>query len=453
MSSRRPFIVIKTGVTQLVNPPNLPILTVAATIWFMDASTDNSSDRAIQGVPAAKVVTAQDAQAYRAAIADALQSRQPIADYGVAHHALGHAPPTGYLTLLPPTGVIDHYVADMTVRVAAGTPLAQLQAALANENQYLPIDGATDDMTIAELITHNVAGPLRLTHGSTRDLLLGLAFIDGAADVITVGGRTVKNVAGYDVTRLMVGSLNTLGLLTEATFKTTAIPQQITTAAIPLIDPTQLDSRLTAMLTSDAAPAYLDLQTILQNGETTHTLHVGYANTPAACDVLFDALVAWLKQSDLQHDAPKRTDASLADDTAARADRRAWRQQLPAVVKLIVRPADTGQLIHQLAKLNPPASTIDALPAHGAIHLGADWSLDQAIAADTAINEILKPFHGMRIWHKRSGDDNAIDPFAPAQPDWPLLAELKNTFDPHNLFNPGRFPYPSINQAANESPA
>lgn len=427
----------------------------------MTSASDNPTPPAIQGVPPASVVIAPDAQAYRAAVAAALESSQPIADYGAAHHELGVAPPADHLQIIAPTGVIDHYVADMTVRVAGGTTLTQLQSALATQNQCLPIDGTPDsasgDMTIAELIAHNVSGPLRLTHGSTRDLLLGLAFIDGAADLITVGGRTVKNVAGYDLTRLMVGSLNTLGLITEATLKTIAIPQQITTAALPLNNPAELDTRITAMLTSDAAPTYLDLQTTIQNGATQHTLHIGYADRPAACDVMFDALGAWLKPSGLQHEAPLRTDSSFADDTAARAERRAWRGQLPAVVKLITRPARTGellnQLIDQLAKLNLPPSVIDTLPAHGAIHLGANWSVDQARAADGAINAILQTFNGMRLWHKRPENDSAIDPFAPAQPDWALLAELKNTFDPHNIFNPGRFPYPPTGQSANEQTA
>src|SRR5207249_3161430 len=103
---------------------------------------------------------------------------------------------------------------------------------------------------IAEIIAHNVSGPLRLTHGTCRDLLLGLRYFDATGTLITVGGRTVKNVAGYDVTRLMVGSLNTLGLIADANLRTAAIPERINRIALHNVDPAALDPRVTPWLTS-----------------------------------------------------------------------------------------------------------------------------------------------------------------------------------------------------------
>jgi FAD/FMN-containing dehydrogenase len=408
----------------------------------MNGATDNLNHHTIQGIAPGRVIEAADAEAYCAAIAEALNTDQPVVDYGAAHRGLGQAPPDGFTRVLAPSGVIEHYVADMAVRVAGGTTLADLQAELAKENQWLPIDGVADaaEITVAELIAHNVYGPLRLKHGSTRDLLLGLAFVDGAGQLITVGGRTVKNVAGYDVTRLMVGSLNTLGLITEATLSTTAIPEQITSIAIPLPRPMELDSLVTGLLTSDAAPAFLDLQSYL-NGAARHRLHVGYADTPSACDANHAALLAWLDRVGLPHEPPVRQDGSAAEDNIERTERRAWRSQKAAVLKLIVRPGATGRLVEQLTDLDPAPEVIDALPAHGIVHLGADWSAEQALAADRAIGQLLEPSSGVRVWLSRPGEDASIAPMAPPQPDWALLGEIKRTFDPKNLLNPGRFAY------------
>ncbi|MHC4993758.1 MAG: FAD-binding oxidoreductase [Planctomycetota bacterium] len=407
----------------------------------MTGASDSSPDQAIQGIVPGQVIETSDAAAYRDAIAAALRADRPVVDYGIEHRGLGQAPPEGYAFIVAPGGVLDHYVADMTVRVGGGTTLADLRAELAHRNQWLPIDGATGRATVAELIAHNAYGPLRLTHGSTRDLLLGLAFVDGAGELITVGGRTVKNVAGYDLTRLMVGSLNTFGLITEATLRTAAIPKQITTVTFALPHPVDLDSCITNLLTSEAAPTFLDLQTHL-NGQARHRLHVGYADTPAACDVLHDALLNWLDRVGLTHEPPTRYDASADEDNELRDERREWRGRHDGVVKLIVRPGVTGRLVEELAALDPAPAVLDALPAHGVVHLGANWSKEQAHSADRALRDVLQTHGGMRVWLNRPDHDPTLAPFAPEQPDWPVLGELKQTFDPKNLLNPGRFPYP-----------
>jgi len=107
-------------------------------------------------------------------------------------------------------GEIDHHVTDMTVTFAADVTLAKLQAQLAPHNQWLPIDGDSA-VPISQLVLRNSTGPLRLGYGAWRDLLLGAQFTNGRGELITVGGRVLKNVAGYDVTKLLVGSYGVFG--------------------------------------------------------------------------------------------------------------------------------------------------------------------------------------------------------------------------------------------------
>jgi glycolate dehydrogenase FAD-binding subunit len=122
-------------------------------------------------------------------------------------------------------GVVDHVPADLTVTVGAGTRVADLAAALARAGQFLPLDPPhANEATIGGVIAANSNGFWRARYGSVRDLLIGtrIALADGT--VARAGGRVVKNVAGYDLDKLLVGSFGTLGVIVEATLKVLPLP-------------------------------------------------------------------------------------------------------------------------------------------------------------------------------------------------------------------------------------
>jgi len=123
-------------------------------------------------------------------------------------------------------GVIDHVPADLTVTVGAGTRMADLKVALEKAGQFIPLDPPhADGATVGGLIAANSNGFWRVRYGGVRDLLIGTrtALADGT--VARAGGRVVKNVAGYDLDKLLVGSLGTLGVIVEATFKVLPLPE------------------------------------------------------------------------------------------------------------------------------------------------------------------------------------------------------------------------------------
>jgi glycolate dehydrogenase FAD-binding subunit len=122
-------------------------------------------------------------------------------------------------------GVVDHVPADLTVTVAAGTRVADLAAALARAGQFLPLDPPhATAATIGGVIAANSNGFWRARYGGVRDLLIGtrIALADGT--VALAGGRVVKNVAGYDLNKLLVGSFGTLGVIVEATLRVLPVP-------------------------------------------------------------------------------------------------------------------------------------------------------------------------------------------------------------------------------------
>jgi glycolate oxidase FAD binding subunit len=135
------------------------------------------------------------------------------------------------------TGIVAYVPGDLTMTVRGGTTLAEIRDATGAYNQWLALDPhGTDRGTIGATAVTASAGPLATFFGTPRDLVLGVEFVTGAGAVARGGGRVVKNVAGFDLTRLMIGSWGTLGAVTEVTVRLHAKPKYDQSFAIPLAD-------------------------------------------------------------------------------------------------------------------------------------------------------------------------------------------------------------------------
>jgi glycolate oxidase FAD binding subunit len=115
--------------------------------------------------------------------------------------------------------VLEHAAGDLVASVEAGVPVATLQEELAGAGQMLAIDGGEDGGTVGGLIAANASGPRRHRYGTARDLLIGITVVLADGTVAKAGGKVVKNVAGYDLAKLMTGSLGTLGVVVKAVFR------------------------------------------------------------------------------------------------------------------------------------------------------------------------------------------------------------------------------------------
>lgn len=156
--------------------------------------------------------------------------------------------------------VLDYQPADMTVTVQAGCTVTGLQARLAEHRQFLPVDPAlSPQATVGGLVATNAAGPLRFAYGTVRDFLLGARFVRANGDIVQVGGRVVKNAAGFEIAKLLTGSLGTLGVLAELTFMVRPLPEEQRLLFIPVPHLDAIEPIVAILLDATLEPVLLEL--------------------------------------------------------------------------------------------------------------------------------------------------------------------------------------------------
>lgn len=168
--------------------------------------------------------------------------------------------PIGEIDLSELNQLIDHTPDDMTATVEAGMKLSQFQNIIREKGQWLPVDPPNPEtLSIGKLISTNASGPSRYGFGTIRDWLIGVRFFLSDGRSIFNGGRVVKNVAGFDLCKLMVGSRGKLGVITEAIFKLTPIAEEITSLTLTCKSLEEASGKIDSIWNSPMQPSVLDL--------------------------------------------------------------------------------------------------------------------------------------------------------------------------------------------------
>lgn len=315
------------------------------------------------------------------------------------------------LDLTPLSGVLQYQPSELVITVAAGTPLSEVETLLAQHGQYLPFEPPrlTGSETMGGVVSAGLAGPARATSGGVRDYLLGASLLDGRGRHLTFGGQVIKNVAGYDVSRLMAGALGTLGVLTELSLK--VCPQPAATDYLGL-DCNDLQA-LHHMHQCARQP--LPLNAAAWHGER---LHLRLAGASAA--------VAAAKRQLASH-------YGFADDSAGESWWHDLRDQ-----RLPFFNERQGQNLYRIAL----PSTLAPLNLNGEtlVEWGGSqrwlWSTDDA----ATLRQTLAAF-GAKVTHYR-GHDRRQGVFPPpSSVHAAIAARLKSAFDPLAILNRGRM-YP-----------
>src|SRR5205823_10752086 len=158
------------------------------------------------------------------------------------------------------TRLLEHEAPDLTCHVEAGITLAELQAKLATKGQWLALDPSdAQQATIGGILASNASGPKRLRYGTARDMVIGLRVVQASGEVARSGGSVVKNVAGYDLNKLYIGSLGTLGVIVEANFKLQPLPANERTLILTFSNVIDTMQTVIAILGSLLTPSAIQL--------------------------------------------------------------------------------------------------------------------------------------------------------------------------------------------------
>lgn len=328
-------------------------------------------------------------------------------------------------------GILDYQPEELVITACAGTPIAEIESTLAKKNQILPFEPPHfgDDATFGGVIAAGLAGPARISAGNLRDFVLGTRLMDGRGEDLSFGGKVMKNVAGYDVSRLLPGSLGTLALLLEASVK--VLPKPAAT--------TSLRCRMGA---SDALKILN--QWAGQPLPLNASAWIGDARGEGELSIrLAGAMAAVTSASQMMQD---RLGATALDDSEAdlfwrdlREQRLSWFSQIPND--------------HALWRLSLPANCPvlelpkDCLPQiimewHGQER----WIQGPANQSTAQVLQDLAIQHGGHLTCFRSLSTEAFERFTRFDSN-PLTAgleavqkRLRHSFDPFGVFTTGRLP-------------
>ncbi len=172
--------------------------------------------------------------------------------------------------------VLDHAAGDLIVVTQAGARLADVQATLGEAGQRLAVDETVPGSSIGGVLATNASGPLRHVTGATRDLLIGVTLARADGTLAKAGGRVVKNVAGYDLGKLVIGSYGTLGVVLEATFRLHPVPEVQRWVTLPVGDAEQTHEAVHRVVHSQAVPAAVEVDLGPEGGGSVSVLLAGH---------------------------------------------------------------------------------------------------------------------------------------------------------------------------------
>lgn len=334
--------------------------------------------------------------------------------------------------------ILEYDQQGQVMTVGAGISLEKMQAELQGNNQWLPLRPSLPTMehSLGGLAATAACGPERMVYGTMRDLLLGLRFISGKGQLISAGGRVIKNVAGYDITRLLVGSAGTLGLITELTLKVATIPEccRALTAEGSL---NVCASVAAEILASNLLPTYIVAVPAepLKDGQFVEKwqISIGFEGIKESVKSQLDRTTGLLKDRSLQS-------IGIIDYNVVSGPFNAHYKELDRFKFLMRVDVPLDQLMSMFVSarsfLSSHYSFLDF--GNGRISLGLDELTD---AVWLQIIDLSNRLNGHALVEKAPDSfKQNNDVFGLPGSAWPLMHTLKKVLDPGHIFAPGRLP-------------
>lgn len=434
---------------------------------------------AIEGMLPAAVARPGSAEEVAALVQFAAAEKLVLVPCGARTKIFMGMPPRRYQIAVDMTRInriLAYDPDDLTLSVEPGLPLRDLAAALTQRRQFLPLAVPFfDRATIGGTIASGVDSPLRQLYGTARDYTLGMEFVTGDGARVKSGGCVVKNVSGYDLHKLMIGSFGTLGVITRINFRTFPLPDMTRTYLATFDDAAGACEFRHAIARSFLRPQSLEIvagggdtaSPVAGNGDASAAAHLlapfaGERDWAAVVSVAGNALV--LERSRRELEAMARQGEHPARDFVelATADERkvlplirefpagAPRNNLPsALLKISALPSDLQAVAEAIPGLaaDQQVSWTLLMRGVGIIYLSltavgagdeASRRLQSACAAIASRCDGRQLGSANLLWRSREAGSKT-NAWAPVRDDVALLHKLKNTFDPADILAPGRF--------------
>jgi glycolate oxidase FAD binding subunit len=327
--------------------------------------------------------------------------------------------------------IVEHAWADLTVTAEAGCTLQSLQHTLAQHGQRLAFDGLWPERaTIGGVLSANDSGALRLRFGALRDLIIGVTIALPDGTLASSGGKVVKNVAGYDLPKLVTGAFGTLGVITRAVFRLHPLPRAAKTLSF----------------TAESFPAMQQHILAIQDSQLAHTalqIRCAAGELPAA-DILFEATDAGLAAQESQLRkllGSVRAEQSSQNIWNARQD--LWNRPTnnTLLAKMSLLPVDIAKTLDSLKAIcdSRRVNWQIALQATGIGMLRLEADPSRLSEAVKQLRTELQSRGGALVLLRRPQELHSIDAWGNAGDSVSLMRAVKHQLDPKNTLNPGRF--------------
>ena len=330
-------------------------------------------------------------------------------------------------------GPVDHVAGDLVATVPAGAALDAVNDVLRREKQWLPLDpGVSHLATIGGVIATNDSGPRRHRYGTPRDLIIGIEIALADGRTAKAGGRVVKNVAGYDLSKLLCGSLGSLAVITSATFKLSPLAPMSYTVVATVGDARSLGALALAIAAAPLSPSTIEIQS------PPHRLLIRFETSPHAAEQQTVAAIRVCAALG----ATTETLSGEAEAEAWRAHERHVSSASGTVVKLAILPTDVAEMLARVERLAGGQGVEHSVVGRAAlgvifVRLGGDLFQLSAIVRDLRREATAR--HGSAVLLSALPDLKAqLGAWGPVGDAVPIMRAVKSRFDPRGTLNPGR---------------
>ena len=357
--------------------------------------------------------------------------------------------------------IVDHDVANQNVTVEGGMRLADLQATLTTQRQFLPLDPpAEGKATIGGLMATNGSGPTRLLYGTARDWVLGMRVVLPSGERIRCGGKVIKNVSGYDMNKLFIGSLGTLGIITEVTFKLLPAPA-VRAGVIGLFPELSQAAKIIAkILDSVLLPEAMELldpvaMTLVAPAlglemPAGYGLAVALAGSPETVERQARDFATVFKEGQASRTAAQQGDRTVPAWQAIRNvfDLLPGPRAERVICKIAVPISRTTEMVAAAERLGRRHNLGGVVKAHGGS--GIVWACYLLAKAAPPVEALAGAIESLRREAEAAEGSLVLQAAPPAikqhvdawgKPGeaFEVMRRLKADFDPRGLCNPGRF--------------